>query len=422
MKKTFRILVVLLAILLPVAIVFCVCDAQAQSREWSQNKKIALERLRDEDEAKPSVPPVVAELLNEELGIKQVKYNVDGMTYQIKSVVGEGGKYKRWQDARNLGETTKPFTEWLRDQYEAVGIHFSTWQGPWVEVVAIGEVKKYVTTDRLRKVVDEYCAARSLESDQNQALKQEQREAEKKAELLTPKKIAPIPVRIGKSNTCNVPPMTSSSWDDGLNEYGIWTIKWGMEETEFKGELLVPETPMSGINVYRNVGAAESGKPVRTSYGVGTPRDNKTYYFRTGKLCAVKMVFAGLGTNDSVDNVLHTLHKKYDGSPKRTGTNCQGLFPAIETTETVGGVLFTSLEWNVGNVSIHFKYWPPLPKLQEGKGHLTTEQVRQPAYADLFYVYHGTKYRQPPYVKPPAKYIKKDGKWVQVPGTGGLAK
>lgn len=378
--------------------------------------------VRTEQEQKPGspspvVPPVVAEkpltetgtlaqLINEELGLKKTQVNTGSGVYSIKMEIGEGGKYKGWQDATKLGETTKIFPEWLTEQYQNFGQKKLRDLGP----------------EQIRKIDNEIQLARMFESDQNRELERQRREAEKKEEQLTPKKITPIPKRLGESNTRAVPPITSSGWDDGLNEYGIWNMKWGMKETNFEGELLVSERPMNDITVYRNRGAAESGKPSRTIYGVGTPSDNKLYYFRDGKLCAVKMVFIGLGYNNSVDNVLNTLHKKFDGCPKRPGTNCEGLFPAIETTENAGGVLFTSLEWNVGNVSVHFKYWPPLPKLQEGKEYLTTEQKRQPAYAELFYVYHGTKYPQAPYVKPPAKFIKKDGKWVQVPGTGGLAK
>jgi hypothetical protein len=186
--------------------------------------------------------------------------------------------------------------------------------------------------------------------------------------------------------------MQSTGWDDGLDAYGMYGVKWGMTPSEFSGEPLVPETPLVGMTVYK----------VKTR-----GPENDLYYFKDGKIFAKRMVFTGLRMTDSVDNILETLKRKYGGY--------------TQATETIEGLTWTHWEWNEdvdvikavkGSpkvVSIHFRFYiSPTegPSYRHDRYFFPGEKIERLSYGELFYVF----YPRSPSDSTPAKTPAKKGK------------
>jgi len=324
----------------------------------------------------PVVPPAVAqkppmqtrtltELMNEESGLIESHPSVGGGIYTIKVELdpyAKAGKYKRWQDATKMGKTTKTFSEWLLEQYQNFG----------------QEKLRALTREQLTKIENEIRMAEIYESDQKRILEREQAEAQKKEDAAAPKKIPPIPKRIGE-----LPPKTrfvqqNTGWEDGLNQYGMYGMKWGMAPSGFlklepEAVLLVPETPIAGMAVYK----------VKTR-----SEEDDYYYLKNGTIFAKRMAFTGLRTNYGVDNILKTLKDKYG--------------PYTQTTETIEGLTWTHLQWDafVGKavpdspqiVSIHFRYYISPTEgpswERRDKQFFPGQKVERLSYGELFYVFH----------------------------------
>jgi hypothetical protein len=144
--------------------------------------------------------------------------------------------------------------------------------------------------------------------------------------------------------------------------------------SEHEAVLLVPETPIVGMTVYK----------VKTR---GWGAEDDLYYFKGGKIFAKRMVFTGL-RNAGVDNILETLKGKYG--------------PYTQSTETIEGLTWTHLQWDavVGKavndspqiVSIHFRFYISPTEgpswSNRDKQLFPGKKVERLSYGELFYIFH----------------------------------